>query len=101
MIGPGVQTTFVGGERFRTLLPIIAILFAGFISEASGGSIDPGTPGTRQETGLALEPRQTSPVPIPETLTLLLFGTGLASLGIVGRHRLGMKGSTIYENSSE
>lgn len=41
-----------------------------------------------------ITPTPTPPEPVPEPMTLLLFGTGLASIGLAARRRFGKKGKT-------
>ncbi len=42
-----------------------------------------------------------TPEPIPEPMTILLFGTGLASIGLAARRKFGKKGETLDENEEE
>jgi hypothetical protein len=44
-------------------------------------------------------PPSTPPVPVPEPITLLLFGSGLASIGVAARKRFGKK--SVDENEIE
>jgi len=46
-------------------------------------------------------PTPTPPEPIPEPMTILLFGTGLASIGLAARRRLGRKDRASGENIEE
>ncbi|MGB7200867.1 MAG: PEP-CTERM sorting domain-containing protein [Pyrinomonadaceae bacterium] len=39
-----------------------------------------------------MTPTPTPPEPVPEPMTILLFGTGLASIGLAARRRFGKKG---------
>ena len=39
-----------------------------------------------------ITPTPTPPEPVPEPMTILLFGTGLASIGLAARRRFGKKG---------
>jgi len=43
-------------------------------------------------------PTPTPPEPVPEPMTLLLFGTGLAGIGVAARKKFGKKGKTNTEN---
>lgn len=43
----------------------------------------------------------TPPQPVPEPITILLFGTGLASIGLVARRKLGKKGDSKKEDTEE
>lgn len=38
-------------------------------------------------------PSQTPPAPVPEPMTILLFGSGLASIGMAARRKFGKKGN--------
>jgi len=40
-----------------------------------------------------MTPTPTPPEPVPEPMTILLFGTGLASVGLAARRRFGKKGN--------
>jgi hypothetical protein len=55
-----------------------------------------GTPtGTTTPTATPtpnMTPSPTPPEPVPEPMTLLLFGTGLASIGLAARRKFGKKG---------
>ncbi len=48
-----------------------------------------------------MTPTPTPPQPVPEPMTLLLFGTGLASIGLAARRRFGKKGSEEDEKEAE
>ncbi len=49
------------------------------------------TPGTPTPTPIT--PTPTPPQPVPEPVTILLFGTGLAGIGLAARRRFGKKKS--------
>lgn len=55
----------------------------------------PTTPTTQTPT---VTPTPTPPEPVPEPMTLLLFGTGLAGIGVAARKKFGKKGKTNTEN---
>jgi hypothetical protein len=46
-------------------------------------------------------PTPTPPEPIPEPMTILLFGTGLASIGLAARRKFGKKGEKGEEKEEE
>ncbi len=48
-----------------------------------------------------MSPSPTPPEPIPEPMTILLFGTGLASIGLAARRRFGKKGEPADDNDAE
>lgn len=48
-----------------------------------------------------ITPSPTPPEPIPEPMTILLFGTGLASVGLAARRRFGKKGERSEEKEEE
>lgn len=55
---------------------------------------DPDTPQTPTPTVTPTVPTPDTPVPpepVPEPMTILLFGTGLASIGMAARKKLGKK----------
>lgn len=55
----------------------------------------PPTPMTPTPTATKtppMTPTPTPPEPVPEPMTILLFGTGLASIGLAARRRFGKKG---------
>lgn len=55
----------------------------------------PMTPTPTPETPTPTPPvTPTPPQPVPEPITILLFGTGLASVGLAARRRLGKKGES-------
>lgn len=45
-----------------------------------------------------ITPTPTPPEPVPEPMTLLLFGTGLAGIGVAARKKFGKKDKTNTEN---
>lgn len=49
------------------------------------------TPTPTTQTPTPTTPTPTPPEPVPEPMTILLFGTGLASIGMAARKRLGKK----------
>ena len=49
----------------------------------------------------SVTPTPTPPEPIPEPMTILLFGTGLASIGLAARRRFGKKGEQSDEKEEE
>ncbi|HXG85536.1 MAG TPA: PEP-CTERM sorting domain-containing protein [Pyrinomonadaceae bacterium] len=49
------------------------------------------TPTPTTPTPTPTTPTPTPPEPVPEPMTILLFGTGLASIGMAARKRLGKK----------
>lgn len=48
-----------------------------------------------------ITPTPTPPEPVPEPMTILLFGTGLASVGLAARRRFGKKGNGRAEDEKE
>ena len=48
-----------------------------------------------------LTPSPTPPEPVPEPMTILLFGTGLASIGLAARRKFGKKDEGSDENEGE
>ncbi|MEO7659812.1 MAG: PEP-CTERM sorting domain-containing protein, partial [Pyrinomonadaceae bacterium] len=46
-------------------------------------------------------PPPTPPTPVPEPMTILLFGTGLASIGMAARRKLGWTGNKDSDTSEE
>lgn len=56
----------------------------------------PNTPTTPTPTPTT--PTPTPPEPVPEPMTLLLFGTGLAGIGVAARKKFGKKDKTNTEN---
>ena len=60
------------------------------------------TPGmTPTPTPPPMTPTPTPPQPVPEPVTILLFGTGLASIGLAARRKFGKKGEKGEEKESE
>ncbi|CAN5577169.1 hypothetical protein BH10ACI3_BH10ACI3_06780 [soil metagenome] len=62
-----------------------------------------GTP-TRTPTSTptpVITPTPTPPEPVPEPMTILLFGTGLASIGLAARRKFGKKGEKSNEKDEE
>ncbi len=48
-----------------------------------------------------MSPTPTPPQPVPEPVTILLFGTGLASIGMAARRKFGKKGERKDEKDGE
>ena len=48
-----------------------------------------------------ITPTPTPPEPVPEPMTILLFGTGLASVGLAARRKFGKKGEKSEEKEEE
>lgn len=48
-----------------------------------------------------ITPTPTPPEPVPEPMTILLFGTGLASIGLAARRKFGKKGDRGDEKEQE
>ena len=48
-----------------------------------------------------MTPTPTPPQPVPEPMTILLFGTGLASIGMAARRKFGKKGESGDEKEEE
>lgn len=48
-----------------------------------------------------MTPTPTPPEPVPEPMTILLFGTGLASIGLAARRKFGKKGERGDEKEEE
>lgn len=60
------------------------------------------TPGiTPTPTPPPVTPTPTPPEPVPEPMTILLFGTGLASIGLAARRKFGKKGEKGEEKEEE
>lgn len=60
------------------------------------------TPGmTPTPTPPPITPTPTPPEPVPEPMTILLFGTGLASIGLAARRKFGKKGDSGEEKDEE
>lgn len=77
-----------GGFPYWTLLPLAAVPFF-FIPPGDDDSPTP-TPTTTPTMTPTVTP--TPPEPVPEPMTILLFGTGLAGIGMAARRRFGKKG---------
>ena len=48
-----------------------------------------------------ITPSPTPPQPVPEPVTILLFGTGLASIGLAARRKFGKRGESEGEKDEE
>lgn len=48
-----------------------------------------------------MTPTPTPPEPVPEPMTILLFGTGLATIGLAARRRFGKRGESEGEKETE
>jgi hypothetical protein len=48
-----------------------------------------------------MTPTPTPPQPVPEPISILLFGTGLASIGMAARRRFGKKGQPEGETDKD
>ena len=59
----------------------------------------PEGPPTPTPTPPGMTPPPSPPVPVPEPMTILLFGSGLASVGLAARKRFGKK--NVAENEKE
>ncbi|HQZ97519.1 MAG TPA: PEP-CTERM sorting domain-containing protein [Pyrinomonadaceae bacterium] len=60
------------------------------------------TPGmTPTPTPPPVTPTPPPPEPVPEPMTILLFGTGLASIGLAARRKFGKKGEKGEEKEAE
>ena len=60
------------------------------------------TPGmTPTPTPPPMTPTPTPPQPVPEPVTILLFGTGLASIGLAARRKFGKKGASDEEKEEK
>jgi hypothetical protein len=57
----------------------------------------PPTKGTPTPTPPVMTPTPTPPQPVPEPVTILLFGTGLASIGMAARRKFRRKGESDEE----
>lgn len=80
-----------GGFPYWALLPLAAIpLF--FIPTGDDKTPTPPPPGTPPMTPTMTPPMSpTPPEPVPEPMTILLFGTGLAGIGMAARRKFGKK----------
>lgn len=56
-------------------------------------SPSPSVPPSMTPTPMTPPPSPTPPQPVPEPVTILLFGTGLASIGLAARRKYGKRGS--------
>lgn len=56
---------------------------------------------TTTPTPPPITPTPTPPEPVPEPMTILLFGTGLASIGLAARRKFGKKGEKGEEKEEE
>lgn len=62
------------------------------------------TPPPTPDTPTPTPPKTPTPTPnepVPEPMTILLFGTGLASIGLAARRRFGKKGESKSEKDEE
>lgn len=59
------------------------------------------TPPGMTPTPPPMTPTPTPPQPVPEPMTILLFGTGLASVGLAARRRFGKKDESGDEKEEE
>lgn len=79
-------------------LPVIAAAFPywtlGFAAVPLAFLIPPGDDEDSPTTPTPTTPTPTTPIPpapVPEPMTIILFGTGLASIGLAARRRFGKK----------
>ena len=82
-----------GGFPYYALLPLAAIPFF-FIPPGDDDDSPTPTPGTQTPTPTTQTPTPTSPTPpepVPEPMTIFLFGTGLAGIGMAARRKFGRK----------
>ena len=61
----------------------------------------PTPPGQTPTPTPPITPTPTPPEPVPEPMTILLFGTGLASIGLAARRKFGKKGESGDEKEEE
>ncbi|MEQ1646100.1 MAG: PEP-CTERM sorting domain-containing protein [Pyrinomonadaceae bacterium] len=59
------------------------------------------TPSKTPTPTPSVTPTPTPPEPVPEPMTILLFGTGLASIGLAARRKFGKKGEQSDEKEEE
>ncbi len=61
----------------------------------------PTPPGMTPTPTPPMTPTPTPPQPVPEPVTILLFGTGLASISLAARRKFGKKGEKSDEKDGE